>query len=196
MSLLKKESIKTEENNFPTETNNYIQTETNSPTASSDSIPAAEPAVVTAAPSNNNNIIPPSGVSNPVPEPASTAVAASLARVTSISTPVNYIVHRDYNSNGRPRSVPEAEVPTPEICPNPQPPKVPTIYSTHNAKLVTSVAFSSYSSQGMIESLVKPPKGSAQMLLRKKGANAGDISDAVTKILEDYDWSQIPLANR
>lgn len=25
---------------------------------------------------------------------------------------------------------------------------------------------------------------------------SGDISDAVTKILEDYDWSKIPLANR
>lgn len=88
--------------------------------------------------------------------------------------------------------------PAPQPQPQPQPPQTTALPSPPLPTVITSVPSSTGSGTGRTtEDLNGVGVGVDGELLPGQTVNfSGEISDAVTKILEDYDWSKIPLANK
>lgn len=88
--------------------------------------------------------------------------------------------------------------PTPQPQPQPQPPQTAPLPSSPLPTVITSVPSSTGGGSGRIAEELNGVGVSVDgELLTGQSVNfSGEISDAVTKILEDYDWSKIPLANK
>lgn len=99
------------------------------------------------------------------------------------------------------------QTPTPQQQPPPppppqqQPPQTTALPSPPLPTVITSVPSSTGGGAGRIVGELNGVSVSVgadgELLAGHPNVNfSGEISDAVTKILEDYDWSKIPLANK
>lgn len=85
--------------------------------------------------------------------------------------------------------------PPPQPQPQPPPPQTTALPSPPLPTVITSVSSALCGTGRTVEEL--NGVGVDGDLLAGQSVNfSGEISDAVSKILEDYDWSKIPLANK
>lgn len=119
-----------------------------------------------------------------------TSAAASSTQNTLDLKPPIKVYH--------PQQPPAPQQQPPPQPPQPQPPQTTALSSPSLPTVITSVPSSTGGPGRIGEELNGVGVGpDGELLTSHSSVNfSGDISDTVTKILEDYDWSKIPLANK
>lgn len=80
--------------------------------------------------------------------------------------------------------------------PPPQPPQTTALPSPTLPSVITTVSSSHGGGAGRSGEEVTGVGVDSELIPNQTTNFSGEIGEAVTKILEDYDWSKIPLANK